>query len=389
MNRRISFVLIAFSFLPIVCPSSSPVVDAVTGQPAAGFHWRFPWTYLLFAPFCSAADWLTVLSMKEMMVFLGHGIITCLWFPRRKRMKGAAILLFLIFLGWSALAPRPMARLVAGDPNCLLIDFHSHTSFSHDGRKSFTPTANRRWHERQGFGAAFITDHNLITGNGLVRDSSPYFSLSGEEVSLYNTHIGVLGNADFVNHSLYDSAYSQIPGFIDDMHRKNYLTVAHLPEYWREHWKYSNTDFLNWKVDGFEIVNSVPYCLDFPPALKRQIIAHCRQKNLFMTGVSDNHGWGSATAAWSAMQIPGWGAMSAETLESAVLDQLRHGGFQAVRVLERPRPALENPFELLISPWIRLWIGIRSLGTFCFISWIIWTWVVAVVCGRKRGVVAS
>ncbi len=154
-------------------------------------------------------------------------------------------------------------------------------------------------------------------------DNGPYFSLSGEEVSLFNTHIGILGNAEVVNHSLYDSTYSQIPIFINDMHKKGYLVVAHLPEYWREHWKEGRMDFLDWAVDGFEIVNSVPYCLDFPPVLRRQIIVHCRQKNLFMTGVSDNHGWGSATAAWSVMKIPGWQTLSPQTLERTVLDHLR------------------------------------------------------------------
>jgi hypothetical protein len=294
-------------------------------------------------------------------------------------MKAAALLLFLAFLGWTAFVPRPLARLMAEDPDVLLIDFHSHTSFSHDGRVSFTPAANRDWHERQGFGAAFITDHNVVGGNRLMKDPAPYFSLSGEEVSLFNTHIGVLGNTAVVNHSFYDSNYSQIRGFINDMHRKGYLVIAHLPEYWREHWREGNTDFLKWNVDGFEIVNSVPYCLDFPPLLKRQIIAHCRQKNLFVTGVSDNHGWGSATAAWSAMRIPRWESLPPEKLQKAVLSQLRRDGFQAVHVIERIKYFPENTWQLIISPLANLWIFIRSLGFKLAISWVLWIWLAVAV----------
>src|ERR1017187_7980056 len=96
-------------------PYSSPVRDAVTEQFAKGYHWHFPWTYVLLAPFCSMADYLTVLSMKEMLVFLGYGVIACVWIPERKRMKGAALLLSVVFLGWVVLVPRPMARLVADD----------------------------------------------------------------------------------------------------------------------------------------------------------------------------------------------------------------------------------------------------------------------------------
>jgi predicted metal-dependent phosphoesterase TrpH len=334
---------------------------------------------MVLAPFCSTADMLTVLSLKQMIVFLFYAALALAVAPIRRRNKALSGILLLAFMGWAALVPRPMARLVSSDPDNLLIDFHSHTSYSHDGRKSFTPAANRRWHERQGFGAAFITDHNLVDGNHLISEmsaSGPYTSLSGEEVSLFNTHMGVLGNADVVNHSLYDSNYSQIPVFINDMHKKGYLVVAHLPEYWREHWKEGNTDFLKWDVDGFEIVNSVPYCLDFPPDSRRQIVAHCRQKNLFITGVSDNHGWGSATAAWSAVKIPGWQTLPPELLQKTVLDRLSQKKFAAIQVLERAAYRPENAWQLLISPFINAWIFIRILGSACAISWIIWVWAV-------------
>src|ERR1017187_730445 len=122
MKWRTLLGLSCLFFLGAFYPYSSPVRDAVTEQLAKGYHWHFPWTYVLFTPFCSMADYLTVLSMKEMLVFLVYSLTACACLPARKRTKGASLLLFLVFLGWVGLVPRAMERLVADDADCLLID---------------------------------------------------------------------------------------------------------------------------------------------------------------------------------------------------------------------------------------------------------------------------
>src|ERR1035441_4085160 len=78
-------------------PYSSPVRDAVTEQLAMGYHWTYPWTYLLFAPFCSMADLLTVLSLKEMSIFLFYSGLALAAAPIRVRTKGMASSFFLVF----------------------------------------------------------------------------------------------------------------------------------------------------------------------------------------------------------------------------------------------------------------------------------------------------
>ena len=75
----LTFLIILGAFFPY----ASPVRYAVTEHLAAGYHWHFPWTYVLLAPFCSLADMLTVMSMREMIVFLSYGFVGLLFFPAR------------------------------------------------------------------------------------------------------------------------------------------------------------------------------------------------------------------------------------------------------------------------------------------------------------------
>ena len=176
-----------------------------------------------------------------------------------------------------------------------------------------------------------------------------------------------------------DSDPKKIPVFIKDMHKKKIPVIASIPEYWWYHWYGSALgtvdDFITWGIDGFEIINSAPKALDFPPAYRRHIVALCREYHLPMTGISDNHGWGYATAAWNAMRIPGWQAMDPDKLEGAVLKQLKTMGFEAVEVLERARYNPENHLELLWSPFAELGILWRSLTPALALSCVAWIWV--------------
>ena len=102
---RVPLVLSGFLCFGALFPCPSPVRDAVTEQFAAGYHWHFPWTYVLFAPFCSAADMLTVLSLKQMMVFLFYCALALSAAPIRLFSKGKVLVLFLGFLGMGGFYP--------------------------------------------------------------------------------------------------------------------------------------------------------------------------------------------------------------------------------------------------------------------------------------------
>ncbi|HVO32708.1 MAG TPA: hypothetical protein VMU17_02260 [Elusimicrobiota bacterium] len=369
----------------------SPVRDAVTEQPAAGWSLHLAPPYYLLAPWCSIADHLTVMSLPEMKVFLLYAALAVLLIPRTWTSRAVALAVALAFFAWGAVGPRPMAKLVSPAPEMMLIDMHSHTAYSHDGRKGFQPSDNMDWHRRQGFNAAFITDHNTAAGGQEAKRRSEadwrvtgYRSLQGDEASLYRTHLCVYAPHERIDNQPFDSAPARIPDFIAAMHRRGYLVTANLPEYWRFHWKTGWMDFQSWDVDGFEIVNSAPRALDFPIARRRDIIALCRRRNLFVDGVSDNHGWGSATAAWNAMRIPGWQELDPDQLESAVLAHLRRDRFQAFQVLERYKFFPENDLQLALSPLGNMWVWARSLDGAEAASCLLWFWGLAFAIRRCR-----
>src|SRR5205814_2258514 len=171
-------------------PLPSPVRDAATGAWVSGFSLHLPSLYVLFAPFCGVAVRLSLLSYHQTFVFLIY-LIAALLFGLGLRRGGLGLLFFVLFLVWVILIPHPMARLVAQDPDTLLIDFHSHSEVSHDGRPGFSAEANMRWHREQGYNGAFITDHNRIESSQKAKAISRvdwrqtgYRSLEGEEISL-------------------------------------------------------------------------------------------------------------------------------------------------------------------------------------------------------------
>lgn len=379
---RWPLLLSSLFFLSQVHPAPSPVLDATTLIAAPGYRLAFPLWHIIFTPFCSIADYVTILSLRQAEIALIWVIVGafCL-VPWRKVIL--FIVGFLVFLAWGALIPRPMGALIAPDSDTLLIDFHSHSRVSHDGRPSFTAEANKKWHWRQGYNAAFITDHNKIDSALEAKNSSSgdwritgYRSLMGEEISLYKTHLVVLGNAERIDNQPYDSDPQKVWQFISDMRMRGIPVVASLPEYWWYHWRDDLSKYIGAGISGFEIVNSAPKAMDFPIDKRMHVIDLCRSHNLFVTGISDNHGYGYATAVWNAMKIPGWSNMPPAVLEVAVLKNLKAYGFNAVRVLERTKYEPRTMLGLVFSPLMNAGLYWCSLQPFQVLSWVGWVWFV-------------
>ncbi len=85
--------------------------------------------------------------------------------------------------------------------------------------------------------------------------------------------------------------------------RQGGLSIASLPEYWRNHWEDLGA-FVLGGVDGFEIVNCAPKALGFPSDLRRQVLTLAASHDLLVVGASDNHGWGQVTCVWN-VSLPG------------------------------------------------------------------------------------
>ncbi len=390
-NRRkslnaITFLLwaIAIGVLASQFAAYPSQVRDIFGAFHPGVCLRYPIVYTVFAPFFQAADALTVLSLDQHIAFLIF--LNLLWFAVRVYIRQGPNHIyknyFLEFFRWVGfnlafaaiaavviLLPRPMAALQLENPDLLALDFHSHTSHSWDARKGFTPYQNLKWHRRGGFHAAFITDHNVVSGaEDAVKNIfgqhqlEGIIPLRGEEVSLFQSHWVILGNKELIPNQKYDTGIEGIHNFIDELSKSSgVFVIASLPEYWLYHWGDLN-DFIGRGLAGFEIANSAPIALNFPQSKKQFILDASKTHSLVLTGITDSHGWGSTIYVWNTMEIPGWRSIDRQNLEETVIQTLRQRKPEAVQVWTRVKQEpLELRWGLAVDPLLQIWQGARSL----------------------------
>jgi hypothetical protein len=260
-----------------------------------------------------------------------------------------------------------MARLTAADPDLFAVDFHSHTSYSWDARKSFSPLKNLDWHERGGFHGTFITDHNRTAGaeeaermTESVSRRGEIFAFRGEEVSLHQSHWAVLGNRELIQNSRYDGDLDGIRHFLKETEKKGWIAIASLPEFWLYHSE-RLSELSAWGAGGFEIANSAPLALDFPAGLRSKVLALCRQRNLPVLAVSDTHGWGRTVYCWNLVNLPGWRQWPRGKVEPALLETLKKTGFKAVRPVVRIKAEPRSGWSSALDPFFQLWEAARSM----------------------------
>ena len=133
----------------------APLHDAATFGSVGEVTLRRPMSYLLLAPVSNVLDTLTLMSVRQHIAFVltiivayaiwwwlagRRGLVTVM--PARRVLReiariGVGLVLLVALYAAVAIMPRPMAALDAG-PDILVVDFHSHTRFSHDGRPDWT-----------------------------------------------------------------------------------------------------------------------------------------------------------------------------------------------------------------------------------------------------------
>lgn len=339
----------------------APLRDAATGDFIAHARLEFPWGHLLLTPFSTLADLLTCNSLRQDAAFLGWAALFYVsWRLASKRPLGAwrreslrltlALCALVLFITWAVFFPRATARLVLRDADAVALDFHSHTSLSWDGLRHFTPERNERWHERAGYQGAFITDHHDRRAIAALGPGKPnrYSSLAGEEVGHSGSHILLLGSGRMPDSREFAQDLSGQKLFLGAAREAQVPAVMSLPEYWKRHWDGGLSRFADWGVQGFEIVSGSPKALDFPADKRRQVVALCRERGLFMSGGSDNHGYAQAPCVWNIMRIADWDQIESRQRERAVLETLKRERFNAVQVAVRTRQ------EPAPGPWIAL-----------------------------------
>lgn len=414
--RRLPWVVIGITLFVLLTAlfAESPVRDAETLGPLPEAHLDLSASYLALAPLSDTLDTISLLGGRQHIATLIFAVvlyvIVRVWRVRATAARPASseakrstlrnvfreaalagLFLFAIVVVYAAVAvlPRPMAAL-AVDPSDVILtaDFHSHTSYSHDGRPGWSPADVRAWHRSAGYDVAYISDHRTAQGaeEGLVDNPGEAgqgtMLLQALEVVWRGEHVNILGagrtykglttpdlrDMDEQAITLASLLPSREPVVIETLPGKlSKVPVAQGPR--------------TAGVRAIEIVDGSPRGLDQSRILRSRIIHLADSLNLALVAGTDNHGWGRAAPAWTLLIIPGWRGMGTDSLAYAI-DKTMHLGRQATKVVER-RIAGElnggNALELTFTLPIVAWRMFTTLSVDERVMWILWAWALFAV----------
>jgi hypothetical protein len=363
-----------------------------------------PLGYVALAPISDTFDTLTLLSVRQHIAFvLGAFVLFALYRVVRARLGAPTwrshltsaatfiVVLLAVYAG-VAMLPRPMARLEAANANILLVDFHSHTMASHDGRSGWSAEKNRRWHEHAGFDVAYITDHGVVSEaeRGMAANpstaSDSTILLQGIEVTWTGEHVTILGAE-----RMYKGLLTPNKRDVDEqaLQLASLLSGREPVVIWNHPRDLSHLPLAKTTgagVRAIEIINGAPDGMDVVRPKRASIIAAAQRGDLVLTAGSDNHGWGRTAPGWTMLLVPGWRGMSADSLDYNIQRQLRSGIFRTSRAVERTPSSAETPLELGATVFLAPLTMLRTMSMDERLVWLLWTWAITigVVVWRRR-----
>ena len=383
--------LITLAVVLSTAAPATPIFDAATRGEVIDAFLERPLAYVVLAPVSDVLDTLTLLSAKQHIAILVSAIVLLVAWRVLKRNAGlkAHAIASVIFLAsvvvlYAAMAimPRPMASLASNNDNLLKVDFHSHTTASHDGHQGVEEL--REWHRRAGFNVAYVTDHASVAGaeRGLANNPNPAGDgvtlLQGIETTWDGEHV-TIPNAQRVYQGILtanlgdvDTAGLRLAGFVPG--REPVVIWNHprrldaLPPY---------TGFGSLGVRAVEIVNGAPKDAGNLRTNRDRIVAMAQGGGVALTSGSDNHGYGRATPGWTIMMIVGWRGATADALAFKIEQVIREGGFKATRVIERrvADPGSSNAL-LAASVFTVPYTMFTTISNDERLWWLIWTWLI-------------
>lgn len=388
---------------------ASPLREVVSGEAPAGVRLVVDLSYLVPAPLFNVWDHLSVLPLSTHVAVLLTGILVFLAWrilrprPRRPLLHRGAIELaaafgglvaLLLFYAAGALLSRPMAALRVQDPELLVLDLHSHTAHSHDGRGGFDAERNREWHASAGFHAVLVTDHYNWGGYQEARPANPERAgegvvlMQGSELKLHGKHTNAMGDSMRYKPWIDDTGRNLRPAELEAAVRSGALP----PPTFLMALPVDLSDFEGLGPEtplgllALEVNDASPKGMEQSLRDRALLLAIADSLDLAIFAGSNNHGWGRTAAAWSLMRIPGWQELSPEALEDRVEAELHARRRGALTVVERSVPwhggngvrlALAGP-EMVVHLFRTLGWGERA-------SWLAWAWGLAWVRRRRGG----
>jgi hypothetical protein len=408
--RRVPWLAVAITLIVLLTAAfaAQPIRDAVSLGPVTEAHFDLSAAYIAIAPISNILDTLTLLGARQhIAVLVSLAVLYAAfraWWVRRPQPadsiseKGSAVVretgyaaLYLVAIvvvyAAAMVLPRPMASIAAEPSDVIIVvDFHAHTKYSHDGRPGWEPADVRSWHRAAGFDAVYISDHRTVQGAELGIADNPREAGQGEmvlqalEAGWRGEHVNLLGanrfykglttadlrDVDEQSLALASLLPTREPLVIETLPGKlDKIVAARGPQ--------------TAGIRAIEVIDGSPRGLDQTRLMRSRIVHLADSLNIAMVSGSDNHGWGRAAPGWTLLVVPGWRGMGTDSLAFAIEQSLR-SGHEATRVVERRIPGEldgANAFEVGLTLPIVAWGMFTTISVDERVMWIIWVWAIA------------
>jgi hypothetical protein len=380
-----------------------PVRDAATLDPVGEARLDFTAGYLSIAPISSVLDTLTLLTVgQHIAVVLWVIVLFAIYRITRARTHdvsalreiaaaGGLLVGIVVVYAVAALVPRPMAQITTSDATVLVIDFHAHTKYSHDGRPGWNEEDVRSWHHGAGYDVAYVTDHATFEGAERGVAGNPAQAgegtvlLQGLEAIDRGEHVNILSagrryrgitspdlkDVDDQALALADLIPGTSPVVIETVPGNLSKLSSAVP----------NTAPV---VDAIEIVDGSPRGLSQGRRERARIVRLADSLNLALVAGSDNHGWGRTAPGWTLLRIPEWRGMPTDSLSRRIEVILRNGRRQATRVVERRVADATSPIAVAFAGPVVTWRMLTTLSADERVMWLVWVWGIVLVARAVR-----
>src|SRR5436190_13937090 len=350
-----------------------------------------PLAYYVVAPASTLLDALTLLSPAQYWAtFFSCLIAFLILYARRHRrwqdgfafrktaraltqFTGGAVAV----VGVGLVMWRPMASLRLPDLDLVAVDFHSHTSASHDGRSGFDAEMNRRWHSSSGFNVAYVTDHRTFDGaldalrGNPARAGGGTTLLPGVELRDGDEHPILIG-VDPMRMRITSPDWKGAAVAADGGPAPPILFLS-LPGNILRIPLAETTGFV--RIAGIELSDGSPRGIAQAARDRVAIIALAERLHLAVVSASDNHGWGRTAPAWSVMRIPGWREMTPPQLDVAIRRTIIGQGPRAIEVgARRTAATATTPIGVALGGAAVGVVMLRTMDPTERISWLAWSW---------------
>jgi hypothetical protein len=377
---------------------AQPIRNAVDFSAVPDARLERSFGYAVLGPVSSLFDAMTLFTKEQIIGFtlwaIGCYVVArVLWRrpvgAKREAVYGVVAFVALLAIYAAAiLLPRPMARLVKTRDDIIAVDFHAHTSYSHDGRKGWTAKDVQDWHTESGYDVAYITDHRSLEGarDGIALDSAQVGQeakatiLPGIEVFFHGEHVNLLNagaryrgltTADFS--SIADTALAYASAIPD----AEPVLIETIP---------GNLDAIipqtgkgSAGVRAIELVAGSPRGISQTKRDHDRIVHLADSLNLALVVGSDNHGWGRTAPGWTLLRIPGhWRSYSPAELGNMIDDIIRLAGRRGPYVVERTT-ASNSPVAVAFTMPVVVWTVMRTLSVAERVAWLFWLWIPVLV----------